>query len=201
LNPLDVIILLAIGAFAIYGIFKGLIRLLIGFFSFSLGILLAAWLGAPFAATFEGLIGSPTLRLITAWVILFIAALAGCGILGRLIRRALKPADLLWADRLAGAVAGMALAVLMVASAMLPITAIVPAESSLLRESRLAPHVLALSSFLKALVPEELRHRYEVARERLRDGSEEAIPAAGEIRKGIETLKERRSAEKDDEGG
>lgn len=198
MNQLDVIILVAMGGFAVYGIFKGMVRLMLGFFSLALGILLAAWLGAPFAATFEGLIDNATVRRLLASAILFFSAVVGCAVLAWLVRKALKPVDLLWADRAAGGVAGVGLAILLAASAMVPLTALLPPESVLIRDSRLAPHVLAISSFLKGLVPKELRDRYEDARQRMRDAAEEALPGADKIREGIDALEERREAGEDD---
>lgn len=200
MNQLDVTILVAMGGFAVYGVFKGMVRLMLGFFSFALGILLAAWLGAPFAATFEGLIENDTLRSLLASAILFFAALLGCGLLGWFIHKILKPADLLWADRVAGGVAGAGLAVLLAASAMVPLTVILPPGNALIRNSRLAPHVLAISSFLKSLVPRELRERYEAARQRMQEAGEEALPGAEKVREGVEALKERRKAGDDEQG-
>lgn len=198
MNQLDVAILVAMGGFAVYGVFKGMVRLILGFFSIALGILLAAWLGAPFATTFEGLIENETLRSLIASAILFFAALLGCGLLGWLIHKVLKPADLLWADRVAGGVAGMGLAIFLAASAMVPLTAILPPDTALIRTSRLAPHVLALSTFLKSLVPRELRERYEAARRRMHEAGEEAIPGAEKVRDGVETLKKRTKSAEDD---
>lgn len=195
MNALDVGILAIVLGFAIYGVFKGLVRLVLGFMSVALGIMVAAWLSAPFATTFEGLIDSPSGRRLAAAVVLFFATIIGCAVLAWLIRRALKPANLLWADRAAGALAGASMAVLLVASALVPLTALLPQESALIGESTLSPHIMTISSFLKRIVPDDLKKKYEAARERLKRAGADSLPEGVEvpdpetIKKGLDRMK------------
>ena len=178
MNALDVAILIAIGGFALYGIWRGMIRLVLGFVAFALGIVLAAWFNAPLGARIGGWIESEAGRRLLAAALIFGATVIGFTLLAWLIRRMLEPAKLLWADRAAGAIAGAAMGVLLAAAAMVPLTALLPADSAIIRESKLAPHVLAISSYLKGLVPEEMKKRYEESRERLRQTGESALPRA-----------------------
>lgn len=204
MNALDVGIVAVIAGFAVYGIFRGLVRLVLGFLSVALGIMMAAWLSAPLAETFQGLVRSPSGRRLAAAVILFFATVLACAGLAWLIRRALKPANLLWADRAAGAVAGASMGVLLVASALVPLTALLPEESRLVGDSVVAPHIMSVSALLRRAVPEELKQKYDAARERLRRAGEDSLPEGVEVpdaetlQKGLERMKGAQDPQKQD---
>jgi membrane protein required for colicin V production len=169
MNELDVAILVVLAAFALYGAFKGLVRLGLGFASLALGILFAIWFSGSLSFMLEPWIRSVPGRRLAAAALIFFAMVIGCAILAWLIRKALKPVRLLWADRVAGATVGLLLASLLIASAMVPLAALLPADSSLLSESVVTPHVLRVSAALKNLVPADMKARFESARERLKE--------------------------------
>lgn len=180
MNALDIGILVVLAAFAIYGAVKGLVRIVLGFAALALGILLAAWLSGPFSIHLSRWIASETARRLAAAAILFLGAVIACALLAWGIRKALAPAHLLWADRLAGAAAGILLAALLVSAAMVPLAALLPAGSPALGESVLTPWVLRVAGFTKSVVPEEIRLRFEVARERLLRAGEGILPGGSQ---------------------
>ena len=180
MNALDIGILVVLAAFAIYGAVKGLVRIVLGFAALALGILLAAWLSGPFSAYLSRWIASETARRLAAAAILFLGAVIVCALVAWGIRKALAPAHLLWADRLAGAAAGLLLAALLVSAAMVPLAALLPEGSPALGQSVLTPWVLRVAGFTKSVVPEEIRLRFEVARERLLRAGEEMLPGGSQ---------------------
>ncbi|MFQ5670383.1 MAG: CvpA family protein [Acidobacteriota bacterium] len=170
-NPLD----LSIGIFLLLaglaGMAKGLFRLLLAG-----GSLLAAWWAAiscyrPLAdGLFPGPGASPATRLAT-FAVLFLGVVLVLSLAGRLVIRFLRLARLRWMDRLAGGLAGVALAGVLTAALLLPLTAVLPPGSPLLARSRTAPYFLALTGVLVRLVPRTVRHDFLQRRQETGEGS------------------------------
>ncbi len=179
MNALDIGILIVLSAFALYGAVKGIVRLVLGFAALLVGVFLGCWFNAPVAGLLEGLLGHETARRLAALALVFFATLAIFAVLIWFITRSLEAARLRWVDRLAGTLLGAGVAALLVAAAMVPLTALLPEESTLVAESTMSPYVLRVSGPIKRLVPEDLKARFERARQRIWE-SGAALPEAFE---------------------
>ena len=78
-----------------------------------------------------------------------------------------------WADRLAGGAAGIAGAVVIAGSFVLPVVSYAPAGERLVAESHLAPYVTVGADLAAALVPEELAQQYRARMDTVRGSWEE----------------------------
>src|SRR5437588_9628964 len=90
------------------------------------GYLLAAWQYHRLAAWFAPHLKSPWLGDIAGFLIIFIALVVLAGIIGRVVRWAVKEAGLSWFDRSLGAAFGVLRGALMVAVILMGMTAFTP---------------------------------------------------------------------------
>jgi membrane protein required for colicin V production len=163
---------LAILLLVVYGILKGMARLVLGFAGVAIGWALAArWCeplalraGASGRAAGEG----PDFLRLAAFALIFLAVSMSAAVLAWLITRALGAAKLGGLNRLAGAGLGLLLGILLVCAASVPLLGMWPPDGgALMRGSRLAPYAAAGGQYLTGLTPEPLRTRFEVAARRL----------------------------------
>jgi membrane protein required for colicin V production len=144
------------------------------------GYLLAAWQYPRVAEWFAPHVKSPWVAEILGFVIIFVAVIILAGVLGRIIRWAVKEAGLRWADRLLGGAFGLLRGSLMVSIFLLSLTTFAP-QSRWLQESELAPYFLVVARGASWLAPFDVRARFRQgldSLEKMRHGQEAPAPAA-----------------------
>jgi len=164
---------------SLVGLAKGLTRLVVWMTALVAAFLVAA---ARHAQVGEALIARfempPLVASGIGYGAVFIGVMIGAAVVLPFVRALVRMAMLAWADRLAGAVAGLAGAVLIAGSVVVPVLAYVPAGDLLLAESRLAPYAVVGADAAVALAPAELtawyRERMEAVRQFWRDRAETA---------------------------
>lgn len=182
-SSFDIAAGLAILALAFWGWFRGIVRLVLGFAGIALGWVvavrycerLALWLGAARRVADPG----PDTRRFVAFALIFVGVALCASVLAWLITRALGKAKLDGANRLAGAGAGVLLAMALVCAATIPILGLWPPDGgSLMKESSLAPYAAAGGRFLETLAPEPIHARFlEGARNLLEISAPKPAPA------------------------
>ncbi len=160
MNGFDIVLLASMGILVVVGLMKGLVRILVGFGALIAAFLVASMFHEPLADRL-GLFDLPVgvLRLI-CYLLIFIAVMLAGSLLAFLIRKLVKAAMLSWADRLAGAAVGVAVAFLAFSVLVLPIVAYAPGGSSMLSHSTLAPYVLVVSDMAARFVPDDLVRKF-----------------------------------------
>ena len=123
------------------------------------GYLLAAWKYPYLAAWFGPHLKSPWLGEIAGFLIIFLAVVIVAGILGRIVRWAMKEAGLSVIDRMLGALLGLLKGVLFVSVILLGMTAFTP-TSRALEGSQLAPYFLVFGRAAIWMAPSQLRARF-----------------------------------------
>ena len=177
---------------SLVGLAKGFTRLLVGMTALVAAFVVAAARHAQVAAALvERFEMPPLVASGIGYGSVFIAVMLGAAVVLPFVRALVRMAMLAWADRLAGAVAGLAGAVLIAGSVLVPVLAYVPAGDLLLAESQLAPYAVVGADAAVALAPAELtawygermaavrqfwRDRAESARTLRRPGPAEAPP-------------------------
>src|SRR5262245_2238585 len=169
MNGLDIALVVVLIAFALYGAVKGLVRLLLGSLALAVGIFLGCWYNAQVAGLLSGLITSEPVRRLTALVLILVATVAAFAVLVWFVTKTLEVVHLRWIDRLTGAAAGLALACVLTALLLVPLAAWLPTDSAMMNGSALSPYVLKASSFVKGLVPQEVRQRFEESTGKMKD--------------------------------
>jgi len=140
------------------------------------GYVVAVWQYHRLAAWFAPHLKSPWLGDIAAFLIIFVAVLVLAGIIGRVVRWALREAGLSWFDRSLGAAFGVLRGALMVVVILMGMTAFTP-TSKWLEGSQLAPYFLVVGRAAIWVAPSELRARFYQGLDLLRK-EQQAQPAA-----------------------
>jgi len=160
MNIYDIAVLVIVGFCLIRGIFRGLIKevasmvgVLAGFFGAytyyaDLARLLSRWFDA-----------SPYLQLLS-FLALFCIILLLVSVLGVVIKYLMRVAFLGWVDRLCGAGFGLVKGLLIAAVLLMPLTAFLPRDATLIRNSMLAPHVNAMTEPLSKLSSKSLKRQF-----------------------------------------
>lgn len=141
------------------------------------GYLLAAWQYPVVAAFLEPHVKAPWVSEIAGFLIIFLAVLIVAGILGRLVRWAMKEAGLTVMDRVLGALLGLLKGSLFVSVILMGMTAFAPA-SKLLQGSQLAPYFLVGGRAAIWMAPSSLRSRFYQGLDYLRHAKLPTPPAA-----------------------
>ncbi|HZI94513.1 MAG TPA: CvpA family protein [Patescibacteria group bacterium] len=156
---------LTILALALWGGFRGIVRLVLGFAGIALGWVLAVRYGEQLAlrlgAARHAAESGPDIRRFVAFALIFIVVALCASVLAWLITRALGAVKLGGANRLAGAGVGVLLAIALVCAVTIPVLGLWPPDGgSLMKGSLLAPYAAAGGQYLETLAPEPLRARF-----------------------------------------
>ena len=158
LNPLDWLLTLLLLYSLIRAALNGFFREAFSLAGLIIGFPLACWYYRDGAHRLAGLITTPTVAQLTAFlVILAIVATAG-SLLGRLFRRGARAVGLGIADRLLGALFGLLRGALIATALLLAITAFLP-TAPWVQNSRLAPYFLQGAHAVSFTMPADLRLR------------------------------------------
>jgi membrane protein required for colicin V production len=111
---LDYAVLGVIGISVIWGLWRGLVREVISIGGWVLAFVAANLFAAPLAGVLPHAIPTPELRLLTAFMGVFIVALVVATLCGALLSKLVKAAGLGGLDRLLGAFFGLARGLLIV---------------------------------------------------------------------------------------
>ncbi|MFQ5719555.1 MAG: CvpA family protein [Acidobacteriota bacterium] len=160
MNPFDLVLLVLIVVLAVVGAVWGIVR--IG--ASLLGFLLAFFVGlrvAPLGPDwFSGWIASAGWARLAAFFVAFCSITIGTALVAYGLRRFIRAVLMGWADRVAGAVAGLLAALLIGAALTVPLTALPPHGEPLLEDSLLAPYSLYAADMVRFLVPADLERQY-----------------------------------------
>jgi membrane protein required for colicin V production len=97
---------------------------------------------------------------ILSFLILFSAVFLLVSAIGVIIKYVLRIAFMGWLDRFFGALFGTAKAVLIAAVLLIVLTTFLPRNTALVKESILAPHVIALSEMMIKVVPKDMKRMF-----------------------------------------
>jgi membrane protein required for colicin V production len=181
-NAFDIVLLIIAAILVLFGVVKGLVRILIGMAALVAAFVLAAQFHRPLADSLSGLAINAELMRLIAYLLIFLGVMLAGGLLAFLTRKLVKAAMLSWADRLGGAAMGLVVAMLAAALIILPLVAYSPYSEKVLANSVLAPYVTVVADMANMIVPEELSEQYRRKVEDLRRFWRERLygPAASE---------------------
>ena len=168
MNPLDLVILAVVALGAIFGLLRGALRMATSIVALAAGVYVASIYYprvAEFAQQRFGL--GPAAAAAVGYVMVFAAVFAVIAAIGEVFGRLVHIVRLGWIDRLSGAAVGVAVSGAMVGLSLMILTATLPVDAAILRQSKLAPVMLRYAETLIAYVPEELKDAYRVKRDEL----------------------------------
>jgi membrane protein required for colicin V production len=168
MNGLDYAILALVGMGALSGLTRGALRMATSILSLVLGIYAASvYYERAAAFAHQHLSTSPTASALIGYGAVFVIVFVAVEYAGATVIRLAQIIHLNLIDRLAGAALGASIGALIAGFVVLGLTAVLPPNPALLRNSRLAPRVLGYNQFLMAYVPPEVKKSYEEKRAEL----------------------------------
>ena len=159
MNAADWIILLVLLISVIQAASSGFFQEIFGIAGLVFGYLIAAWQYRSLAGNFAAYNTSRWLIEIVAFLAIFIGIMVLAGVLGKIVRWAMKEAGLSLVDRFLGAVLGLVRGCLLVAIVLLGVTAFTPTSRSL-QNSALSPYFLVVGRAVIWVAPSELRAEF-----------------------------------------
>lgn len=167
MNPLDWLL----AALLVYSVVRAALR---GFFreafalaGLVLGFLLACWNYHTLALRLTGLISSPPLAQMVAFLAILFIVMAVATLAGKLFRRGASAVGLGFLDRLGGALFGLARGLVMGLALLLAVTVFLP-SSTWMETSVLAPYFLRANHAVSFVMPSELKVRLHDSIEHLK---------------------------------
>ena len=165
MNTFDYAVVAAIAVGALSGMRRGLLGMLTAAASVIIGLYLASLYYGPAAALAHRLLGlGETTATLVGWMTVFVIVFVAIESVGATVIRVLHLVHLGWLDRLAGAAIGAGLVAVVCGLGVMLLTALLPADASLLRNSKLAPMLLTYNQTLVRYIPQEVRDEYELNR-------------------------------------
>lgn len=168
MNGLDYAIIGVIGFGALYGLTRGALRMATSILSLTLGIYIASAFYLRAGAVAQQRLGtSPAVSDVIGYAAVFLVAFIAIEYAGGRVIQLAHIIHLNWVDRLGGAAFGGALAAIFAGLDVLILTALMPSNPALIRDSQLAPRMLAYNQTLIAYVPPQVKTLYEEKRAEL----------------------------------
>lgn len=165
----DVAVVVLTGVLMVLGLLKGMVRVLVGLGALVVAFILASRFHRPVGNWLSGATDWPEgVMLLLAYTAIFLGVMLAGGVAAWMVRNLVKAAMLSWADRLAGAALGLAVAALTASLLVLPMVAYMPAGDSLLRDSLTVPYLVVITDLVYRLAPEDLSREYREKVEELR---------------------------------
>jgi membrane protein required for colicin V production len=162
MNALDYAWLAVLGLSVLLGLWRGVVREIFSLAGWVFAIAAAMTFAGPAAAALPAALGSPTVRAVASFTVIFLAVLLALSFGGMLLARAFRAAGLGVADRILGAVFGFARGILILVVAVLAAAFTPLPKEPLWRESALTPAietaVVAARPWLPPKIAERVRY-------------------------------------------
>ena len=159
LSVLDWLILIVVLMNVLGAIGQGFFYELFSFVGVIAGYLIAAWQYPRVAAFYAHYVNSPWVADIAGFFTIFVVVVLLGGAVGKMARWAVQEVGLRWFDRVLGGLFGFLKGVVICTVIVIALAAFSP-TSPWLRDSRIAPFMLATGRTLIWAAPAELRQRF-----------------------------------------
>ncbi|PYV84955.1 MAG: colicin V production protein [Acidobacteria bacterium] len=159
MNIADWIILLVLLVSVVQAASSGFFQEIFGIAGLVFGYLIAAWQYRHLADHFATYISSRWLGEIAAFLAIFLGVMVLAGVLGKIVRWAMKEAGLSVIDRFLGGILGLVRGCLLIAIVLVGMTAFTP-TSRWLQNASLSPYFLVVGRAAIWVAPTELRSQF-----------------------------------------
>ncbi len=142
-NQVDIVILIITVLSSVFGLWRGLIKEVLSLLTWIAALLVSRVYSEPLAGLMTGMIQNDGIRYVSAFAILFVIVMMLGTFLNFLMSKLLSVTGLKLADRLLGAVFGVARGVIIVL-VILFVTSVFVSETELWQKSQLIPYGMDL---------------------------------------------------------
>ncbi|MBL7179419.1 MAG: CvpA family protein [Pseudomonadota bacterium] len=160
MNFLDIILVIILSFCVIMGVFRGLIKELSSIIGVLGGFYAAYSYYMVLAKPLSRWISNTAYLNIISFLIIFCGILILIGILGVVIKYILKIAFLGWVDRICGAGFGIIKGILIASVLLITLTAFLPKNAPVVRDSLLAPYVTLISEKMAKVISRDMKHDF-----------------------------------------
>lgn len=160
MNPFDILIVIIFGFCLIRGFFRGFIKEVSSIIGVLGGFYAAYTYYMEFAKLLSGWISDKSYLYIVSFLIIFCGVFLIISILGVVIKYILNIAFFGWVDRICGGGFGIIKAVLIVSVLLIALTAFLPKEAPIIKNSMLSPHVSFISEKMAKVIPKDMKHQF-----------------------------------------
>ena len=156
MNGYDIFLIAVIAVSIAMGLIRGFVREMFSLAGVVLGVVLALIASPALSEHLRRVIPSDSASFAAAFLIIFFATLIVISVLGVLLTKVLDMARLGFPNRLLGGGFGLVRGIVTVLVITLGLTLFLSEDSSLLRSSRLVPHVAFGTRLLAPLLPSDV---------------------------------------------
>lgn len=160
MNFFDIIIIIILSYCVIRGVFRGLIKELSSVIGVLGGFYAAYSYYMILAKPLSRWISNPGYLNILSFLILFCGVLIVISILGVIIKYVLNIAFLGWVDRICGAGFGITKGILIASVLLISLTAFLPKNAPVIKDSLLAPHVTMVSEKMAKVISVDMKRSF-----------------------------------------
>ena len=158
MNPLDWLLAILLTYSVIRAVVRGFFQEAFALGGLILGFLFACWFYRPLAVDLKGLISSPQIAQLAAFLLILAGTMILASLLGKLLRHTASAIGLGFADRLLGAIFGLLRGALLGVALLLAVTAFLP-SAPWVENSLLAPYFLRAAHAVSFVMPSDLKLR------------------------------------------
>lgn len=175
MNILDIIIIAAVVFFLIRGVFRGIVREIGSLAGVVMGIWLANVYHPQLAGLLKGFIPPGKYLPIIAFALIFLVVLVLCNLLGWLFKKLFQKIFLGWVDRILGACLALLKGIVLSYLMIVLVTFLAPQDSSLVRQSRLAPVIITSYQTVVGLIPPGFHEKLKKSFKKQKDNLQEVV--------------------------
>ena len=167
MNPLDWLLAILLAYSVVRAAMRGFFREAFVLGGLVVGFILACWNFRNLAVQLRGLVNSPPLAELLAFILILMACVVIASLIGKLLSRTASAVGLGFLDRLGGAAFGLVRGALLGVVILLGMTAFLPA-SPWIETSFLAPYFLRANHAVSFVMPYDLQLRFSDGLNRIR---------------------------------
>lgn len=168
MNGLDYAIIVVIALGTLQGLRQGALRMATSIVSLGAGVYAASMYYGRAASIAQAQFHvGPEAAAVIGYGAVFAIVCVAVQIAGTSVARLMNLVKLGWVDRIAGGAAGAAIVAVMSGVCVMLLTVVLPEDADLLRQSKLAPPLIACDERLISFIPAEARLSYEHKRDDL----------------------------------
>ncbi|MEE8432569.1 MAG: CvpA family protein [Candidatus Desulfatibia sp.] len=160
MNFFDIIIIIILGFGVIRGVFRGLIKELASIIGVLGGFYAAYSYYMVLARLLSRWISNAAYLNILSFLIIFCGILIIISLLGVVIKYVLNIAFLGWVDRICGAGFGIIKGILIASVLLITLTAFLPRNAPVIKNSMLAPYVTLVSEKMAKIVSKDMKRNF-----------------------------------------
>jgi membrane protein required for colicin V production len=160
MNGIDLSIIICSGGLCLWGLIKGLTRMVMTILAIFVGFIFATRSYHVIGGWAGGFVGNRSLAMMIGFIAAFVFVAVVFSIISNIIRKVLDSINLGCLDHVLGAAFGLVGGILFSSIVVIVMALFAPDREEVLKRSYLAPYVIEFSSIVVRLIPADLREEF-----------------------------------------